>query len=118
MSRFSELKNGIYGRSYKGYYIETQPGRKKTYTVKDKDLNPLSQEFGTYEEAEWFIDKIAADETDLKIIHKMFQIDINELTAMVVNFARVDKKSLSDDEKTLYEWSRKVRYRREKGLEE
>ena len=108
------MKNGLYGYSYKGYYITKDcPGEKKsTFSILDTEKNVLGSA-PDWHEAEWQIDKRTASHEEMELIEHLYQTELYVLSRAMMNYMRMEKQEgLTRKQKTIATWVVKVRGRR------
>lgn len=81
MATYRTYKNGIYGRRYKGYYIEKH--NDKDYSLIDKDKNVIKEHFSDPYDCEWEVEKILASRIDLKAMKGYYDLEIYQINMVL-----------------------------------
>lgn len=115
MARFRLYKNGVYGSRYRGYYIAPSGKSAGHYSVLSPTLEPVYDEITGFSECRWEIDKLTASDAELRLVRRLYDTDISQLTKMMIElFEKGEAKGL--DESTLESWIEKVRSRKARNL--
>ncbi len=114
MARFRTYKNGITGHRYKGYYVIRRVIEdKKSFAVVNENQEQLSEEYPSYWDCEWFIDKMTASSELQELLLSLYQEDIYTLSQFMMNLMHKDEtEGINIDEKVFLEWVKKIRTRK------
>lgn len=113
MAKFRTYKNGINGHRYKKYYIirnhRQNTKKDKLYGVIDEKGELLFKDSPSFEDCEWFIDKLTATEEEMKLYHTLYDCDIAKLHRMAAKYSgKTEDGTIQDDEKILYNLIMKI----------
>ena len=114
MAKFRQYSNGIFGHRYrKKYYILRNNNNKyktgKLYSVIDEEQNVLLQDEPNYDDCEWYIDKLAADEQEMEIYQYLYGLNISSLHALAAKYsAETEAGTIDAAEKKAYPFVLKI----------
>ncbi len=113
MARFRTYANGIDGHKYKGYYITRNNNNNfakgKLYAVIDSQKNIIINPTPSYDDCEWEIDKMVADEPMMELFHRLYAMEIVELYRLSSKYSeKVEEGTITRDEKELYAIIQKI----------
>ena len=107
MATYRKYKNGIYGRKYKGFYIEK---REDGFAIISDDGIEASEKIPDYNEAEWIVDRFTMTDEERVMVQLLYSKEIYEINAILAEL--MDQKSMDERDKELYNWCVKVRKRK------
>lgn len=121
MAKFRQYKNGIFGHRHKGYYIirnnNNQFKAGKLYKVIDANENLIKDADPDYDNCEWFIDKMVANDSEMEVYKRLYDCDIAQLQRMCVTYSiKTEEGTINKEEKVLYKMLLKIRDRKIKEL--
>lgn len=113
MARYRTYKNGIFGHRYKGFYIIRGKGKGK-FEIWNEDKSVFQDSIYDYEECEWIIDKVTADESTMLMLRQLYDMEIYKLSELFVELMqkRGIEGKLEPKYEKLYDLTEKVRWRK------
>ena len=118
VARYRTYKNGITGHRYKGYYI-IKGDNKGEFAIWTENKEVFQDKIIDYDECEWIIDKATADQETMTMIKMLYDKEIYELSALLMELIKKREKEgeLEPKSENLYKWVEKVRQRKVKERE-
>lgn len=112
MAMYRTYKNGITGHKYNGYYI-IKGESKGTFAVWNEDKTVFRDNILDYDECEWIIDKETADSEKYDMIKQLYEKEIYQLSALMVELIqKKDRQGLDAKSKDIFKWIVKIRKRK------
>lgn len=117
MARYRTYKNGITAHKYKDFYI-IRGECKGHFAIWNADKTIFKDNILDYSECEWIIDKETCNPEDMEIIKLLYEKEIYQLSALMVELIKKkDNQGLDAKSKNLYKWVVKVRKRKVENRE-
>lgn len=115
MPKYRTYKNGLYAHRYNQWYI-IKGDEKGQFSIADPDGTLFQEHLYDYDDCEWEIDKLTADEQDLKFIQVLSEQELYQLDEVVVELLqRKNRGELTPMDNILNKWATKIRWRKAEG---
>ena len=112
MARYRTYKNGITGHKYKGLYI-VRGEEKGKFEIWNADKSVYQSGIYDFDDCEWIIDKLMANEEELATLKFLYQKEIFELSSLFVELMQEkEREGLAPYRKKLYDMVEKIRKRK------
>ena len=114
MAKYRLYKNGVFGHRYKGYYIvKNETDGEKSFSILDAEKHVVAEHIGNYDDTEWEIDKMAASPEMLQILKDLYAEELFMLSKFMIELMQKDgREGLTADERSFYDWVKKIRKRK------
>lgn len=117
MPKYRKYANGLYAHRYNKWYI-IKGETKGDYAIAGPDGTLFKEHLFDYDDCEWEIDKLTADEQDLRFINILSKHELYQLDEVVVELLqKKNRGELAPIDNILNKWAEKIRWRKAAGRE-